>query len=139
MTKLYGIPHNRVPEVWKDIEASIAACCKRGRDKYTKESILAALLDRFMQLWLVLDSEIRAICVTEIVQYPNKKYCRILIGTGKDRHDWRHHTDEIELWAVAQGCDGIESIMRSGWESHYRERGWKKTHIYMEKEFKREV
>ena len=86
-----------------------------------------------MQLWLAYEKGIEAICVTEIVKYPQAKACRILIGTGKNRENWEHFEQTIGLWAKAQGCRLFEAFARNGWKPSFKKRGWKSTHCILER------
>lgn len=103
------------------------------RGKMIPEDLFNYLENREMQLWIYRDPHgVAAVCVTEIVSYPRKKYCRIFIGTGRNRRDWQHHRKSIEEWAKAQKCDGMESFARKGWAEIFND--YKNTHIILEKE-----
>lgn len=131
-----GVPHTQIDEVWPHVEAMIEVACRTGNGRYAPEDILAAIKNRDMQAWIYLDAEIELVCITEIVNYPRRKYCRILIATGKNRKKWEHHIEDIEAWAKAQGCDGMETYARKGWwRVFYRPRGWNLTHFFIERDF----
>lgn len=130
-----GIPSHFVENVWDEVEPWIKRACERGGDKYTPEDIKGHLVNQEMQLWTYRDDELRLVCVTEIVNYPRKKYARIFIATGKDREKWLPFMSVIKGWAKAQGCDGIETFARRGWfRAFYKKAGWEHTHEIIEME-----
>jgi hypothetical protein len=90
-----------------------------------------------MQLWVWKTYAVKACIVTQIINYPQKRYCRLNIVTGVNRDDWKDSISIIEAWAKSQGCHGMESIAREGWWRVFIRllRGWKKTHIFIEKDF----
>ena len=132
-----GIPHTELDSVWQEVLPWIESACRRTNGRYLASDIYRSLQLRETQLWAYRNGGIEAVCVTEIIKYPRKKYCRILIGTGRNRQNWQHHVLDIEQWAWAQECDGMESFARIGWwRAFYRTlTGWKFTHEYIEKEF----
>lgn len=87
-----------------------------------------------MQLWAGLsETEILAVCVTEIVTYPLAKVCRIMFATGRDPAHMIEFMPELETWARAEGCTSISANARPGWERFLRPGGYEKTHVMLEK------
>jgi hypothetical protein len=81
-----------------------------------------------------MQDEILAVCVTEVINYPRKKYARVMILTGKERKKWMDlYRESIEKWAIGIGCDGVESLARKGWEREFKD--YDATHVLLEKEF----
>ncbi len=126
-----GIPHTEVESVWGEIVGLIVKACESCNGRYLATDVKKLLKDRKWQLWVYRESDIQAICVTEILLYPRKKYCRIVMGIGRDRTAWQDHRKTIEEWARSQGCDGIESIARIGWKRIFTD--WQHTHEYLER------
>jgi hypothetical protein len=89
-----------------------------------------------MQLWLVVteSNEVLCVCVTEIRKYPNYSVCDTRIVTGKQYKDWFHYVDRIGEWAKKQGCKKMEIFARPGYVPMFKERGYKATHVQVEKE-----
>jgi hypothetical protein len=134
-----GIPAEALPDWWPLLSPMIAAACARSGGKYRAVDILRALIAREMQLWAALDpgeqsaNSVAAICLTEIVNFPGKRVCRILAGTGERRERWVHFAEEIGDWARLQGCAAIEAVARPGWERDFAALGYRKTHVILEK------
>lgn len=132
---LSAVPADRVASIWPQAEPELRRACNRSDGRYAVEDVLASLLTRDMQLWLSVDvgdsDRIEAVCVTEIVRYPQERRCGLVFCAGHRPARWLHHLDEIGGWARAQGCAALELQGRPGWERLLR--GWEKTHVLLRK------
>lgn len=134
MADLIGVPAPQVLEVWSEVRPWVVQALKRGYGRYLDSDILEAILSRNMQLWIAREGDgLLAVCVTEIIRYPRKSFARVMIGTGRERQKWQDFVSIIEDWAKAQGCAGLEMQARCGWERIHT--GYKKSHVFLEKEF----
>lgn len=112
---IVGIPHAQIEQWWPLIEPLVAKALKYADGKYAPENVLEGLKARQYQLWManVLD----AICVTQIINYPQKRVCIVFLAAGKNMHRWVNEMDEtISAWARERGCKSIEMHGRPGWE-----------------------
>lgn len=133
VSEFYGIPADKLDEIWPQIEPFIIKACKRSFGRYEAIDFYKNLANRDMQLWVSeKHREIEAVCVTEIINYPHLRCCNIKLGTGKNRENWQHFRNYIERWATEQGCQRVESIARMGWEKIFK--GYSATHVFLEKE-----
>lgn len=131
-----GVLSQEVGPIWGKVSPWIAQACRRGHDRYTPDDILSSLLEKKTQLWLAFRmGDADALAVTEILVYPQKRYGRILMGAGTEPDDIDDFITTLEGWARSLGCDGVESLMRPGFEPAFRRNGWKKSHVLMEKDF----
>ena len=73
------------------------------------------LKHRNWYLWVGLDSEdeVKAAMVSRI--YPRKTVFAVCFLAGKDMKDWKHLLNDIEDWAVQNGCTELEIQGRKGW------------------------
>lgn len=96
-----------------------------------------AVIKRDIQLWAIWSGEqLEAVVLTEIIDYPRKRYCNVHGLAGVNHKRWLHLVWNIEEWAKTKGCDGIESAHgRVGFERELKELGWKSAARYFEKEF----
>jgi hypothetical protein len=117
-----GIPRHQVHELWGQVKPLIEAALSRGRGEMLAEDVLGFLVSGDMQLWIARDDRIRAICVTEIVQFPRLKVCRLALGAGSGLRLWSHGKAVIKSWAQSQGCNELWGGGRKGWS---RVLGWK--------------
>lgn len=133
--RLHPVLPHELPELWPTIRDRVATCCARSGGKYEPLDVLMHCLSRRMGLWLARqdEGEIAAIAITEICAYPRLAVCKLLACTGDDAPHWIELLAEIEAWAKAQGCAVMEPICRPGWERHLKPKGYRKTHVVLEK------
>lgn len=136
VSEFIPVPSNKVDFIWEKIGRMLEQACETNNGRLPVEALYQNLKNKDMQLWISVSDkhQIECCCVTEIINYPNKKYCQVVIGTGSHFHNWVGFMRRIEDWAKQQGCDGIQSIARKGWGRVLKEQGWQQTHIFIEKE-----
>jgi hypothetical protein len=112
------------------IEAALA-CGEFPKD--SPESIYERLTSAGAQMWLGLDGErIKALLLSEILIYPERKVCYLFLCTGQEFENWLRFLDNIEKWAKEVGCSSMELKARGGWEKVLK--NYKRTHVVLEKE-----
>lgn len=133
--RLHRVAPHELPDLWPQIRERVAACCARSGGKYEPVDVLLNCLSRRMNMWLVQGDadHISAIAITEIVAYPRITVCKLLACTGEGAEQWVDLLADIEAWAKAQGCAAIEPICRPGWERRLKPKGYRKTHVVLEK------
>lgn len=83
--------------------------------RYEPEDIRDALKERGMQLWVALEgTDLAAILVTQILNFPRCRECDLFIWSGRMTDDWREHLKTVEEWAAAQGCHYMGTHSRLG-------------------------
>lgn len=98
------------PETWAKAKPLIEAAIARGLPTHTAEDVRAAIDAGAMQIWCLNDTAI----VTEIVQYPQFKACRVLYVGGK-MSSVNALKPDIEKWAKLEGCRFMLAGGRKGW------------------------
>jgi len=127
-----GVQAEHVNNVWPFISWMMEKVCSET-GYFDKDDIKKFLEDRDMQLWIVLDDEkIKNITVTEIINFPRKKVCRIVFCTGEDYEEWAGCIKLLEDWARSQDAE-LQPFARPGWEKSLGQLGYKKTHVLFEK------
>lgn len=134
---LIGIESCRVDDVWNEIKQLVERACARSFPKFTVDNIKAAVMRRDMQLWVIVEEKIYAVIVTEIINYPLRRVCRVLIATGSQRERWQHLISEIENWAADHGCVSMDLLARPGWKRILK--GYRHSHDQLEKDLKRVI
>lgn len=130
----FGVPSADIEKAWPLFKKLIDDACLRSNGKFIGDDIKKSLISRDMQLWGVSDGKkILAAVVSEIVNYPRLKACRVLIGTGENYENWARYIQIVETWGKSQGCTLIELITRPGWKKPMKEFGFKETHVHLEK------
>ena len=128
------IPRDRLSDWWATVLPWLEAVAQRSKGKESVERLRAGIEGEDLQLWVWFRGELRALAVTEIVQYPGTRRLRVRIVTGKDRQEWAAASlAAMEAWAAEIGCDAVEPICRRGWERDLRALGYRCDHLIMEK------
>lgn len=70
-----------------------------------------------------------AVVVTELVQEPQQKICHVFLAAGR-MAEIERLADEIEGWAVREGCTKARLTGRKGWARTFLSRtGWRDTEL----------
>lgn len=126
-----------IDRIWSLVEDLIQSACDRAGGFADAEHIRQILKNARMQLWVVWDVEnqkVLCVCVTELREYPKYRICDIKITVGRGMKTWFHFIDHIMEWAKKQGCKKMEVFARPGWKKILESRGFKQTHVQIEKE-----
>lgn len=98
------------------------------------EDLIGQIESRDRQCWaIVIDGELKAVCLTRLFE-DRLKICEVTHLAGFDRQAWESAYQELEDWAIAQGCARIKAIARPGWERISKRFGLQKTHVMLEKD-----
>ena len=130
--KPYLIPSYWVDEAWPHVEPFLPAIIKSARGKLTGEDLRHICKSGVYQLWLAMGEEVIAVGMTEIIPYPKKRICRVIVGEGRQRKKWQHFIKEIESWARQQNCTGMQVLGRPGWQRVHID--YDATHVLLEKD-----
>ena len=123
----YGIPSNNIYQYWNEVETLIAKGLEYSDGKYETWDIFTLIESKQMQLWIITEGEKIIACgVTQIVIYPQKKVCLIVLVSGKDFDRWEHFIKEIRDWARSINCQTIETYGRPGWKKKLKD--WTEIH-----------
>lgn len=116
--ELSGVKAEDVHRVWKDVRPLLERVMEHGNGEFSPETILEALLERHMQLWVGHeDGNIIHAGITQIINFPTgKRVCEVTHLAGERMDEWAvDHCDIIESWAKEQGCHSVRIIGRKGW------------------------
>lgn len=127
---LFGINPKDIHRCWAKVERPIQNALKYGDGKYSLSDIEVALKLHEMQLWVVIDKlgGMKAVIITQIVCYPNKKVMFFLLIQGVKFGDWKHFIADFTTFAKSHGCTSIEGYGRPGWEKKITDIGFNKVH-----------
>jgi hypothetical protein len=133
---------DRLPDAWPTVGPLIALACARSSGKFLPQDVARAVAEGRFQLWVGIEGPksghaIHVMLLTRIATYPRLTVCELLACVGDDRVGWEHLLDAIEHWAKARGCALVQPIARPGWERVLKERGYRKTHVMLEKDLTR--
>lgn len=131
--QLVPVPPDKLGAAWNFVSANIAAIAQATRQKLTVEDFGRLIADGSFTLWVVLeDGVLLAVVITEIIQYPQRRVCRVNACVGEHRQKWIHLLSEIEAWGRANGCAAMEILARKGWARVLPD--YQMTHVFLERE-----
>lgn len=134
LIQLVPLPAPQVPDWWPMVRDMVEDACKYSNGKYSVGDVLNFILQKRMQMWVAMKGhEVCAIGISELVNYPQLRVCRMLCATGDDMALWAKLIDEIEAWALQVGAQAMEVMARPGWERVLKKFGYEKSHIQLDK------
>ena len=132
--KLVDFPLSELADWLPNIWEMLKQACERSSGKYEPMDIVRAVYAKKMQLWNAIDEgKILAIGITEVVQYPHTKVCRLLAATGEELAVLVQVLPKLEEWAQSIGCGWMEPICRPGYKKALKELGYTHQHEILEK------
>ena len=131
LAELSGVQFYEVDSVWNEVKPFVEKALQYNPGNFNSDDILRFIKNRDMQLWIISDGNIIGAGVTQIISYPRKKICLILLLSGNDFESWKHLLKDLIPWAKSNQCSALELQGRPGWE---RKLKWEKTAIIMRKE-----
>ena len=132
---------DRLVEAWPAVAPLVALACARSSGKFQLPDVARALAEGDFQLWVGIDDTapesapavVRVMMLTRLLPYQRLLACELLACVGDDREAWEPLLDDIEAWARANGAALMQPIARPGWERVLAKRGYRKTHVMLEK------
>ena len=102
--------------LWDKVKDNLALALERSRGEYTLEDINLQLISGLMKLWIGYDEtgKLLASAVCELVNYPQKRVCYVVLAGGGFFDIWTEASMCIEEWAMANGADAIAAFTRRG-------------------------
>lgn len=110
-----GLPAARIEEWWPQFKPFVERSLAEGMGEWTANDILAAIKINEMQAWAAYDGKIVAGMVTQILNYPRKRICDLILASGERMDDWVHWIGFIKGWAKNEGCHYVRVMGRRGW------------------------
>ncbi len=100
--------------MWEQVVPFINKVCDKVDLWYTLDNIKEKLLSREMQLWTSQSgTQIKSICITQLVVHPKYKYLDIILMAGELGST--QYLKQIETWARTMGCKKVKFTGRKGW------------------------
>lgn len=102
--------------VWPRVEDLLRPAIDQSGGRYTIDTTRAAISRGEMQLWVAFnETEIFAAMTSTVSVYPAKTMLCVVHCGGRMMGLWLQTMNDVENWAKAQGCAGVEIIGRGGW------------------------
>lgn len=85
--------------------------------------------------WEPEENRALAMCGTSIIERGDKRIGEIVWATGSGREHWFPLIADVERYhKVHLDCSGMKAIARPGWKRDLQDRGYRMTHIVMERD-----
>ncbi len=106
-------------KIWHLVEPFLNRALKRYLPVYFTSDLLEMVKKEEMQLWIITNNEeekLYGACLSQILPYPRAKICNVMLLGGKDWGRWKDDlSSAIEMFAISQKCDFLQTIGRRGW------------------------
>ena len=104
------------------------------RSKETVVNLLGQIKRHEVRIALVWDGQqARALIGVRIIRRGDDLIGELCWTTGQGMREWQHLLDVLEQLLKDAGCVEIRPICRLGWTRFLKSRGYKTTHMMMEK------
>lgn len=127
--KILGIPHYSLDEQWETAEPLVQKALDEtvAGNLYDTASIKEAIRTRDMQLWFVVeDTRILAVAITQILVYPKAAVLDVLFMGGDFYDTWNVlFNSTMKKYAEAHGCTYARGYGRLGWARKVKHLGIK--------------
>jgi hypothetical protein len=100
-----------------------------------EHDVLDLIMQQKMQLWGIHDGALKAVMVTEILEYPTVKHLNVALIGGDSMSMWDDVVvDTLERFGKEHGATAIQGAGRRGWVKHLEQFGFKEYATVMIKE-----
>ena len=122
---LIGVPSAMVRGVWPNVASHIEACLAVfDEHRWLPEDILTAIEARDMQLWVLSEAGLKAVVVTEVINYPRARELNIFLVHGEIPGGWDEPLEKMAQWAKEEGCTHISTSGRPGVTKKFKDLGY---------------
>jgi len=133
--KAHIVQPEDVAHIWEEVAPLLDKVKEHTEGELETDDFLEPLTHGDMQLWMATEeSDVRAVMVTQIITYPQKRVLRIISLAGEDFEEIRSFQEMIEGFAIKLGCTALEMWGRKGWKKLLPD--WKDTYIVYTKDLK---
>ena len=131
--QLQQVPIEHFLTVLPHVNRWLASVVDRSGRRYTLPILCEMIAQGLIQMWLIGDDKPRGIVLTELYFAPSGlKFATIRGAAGDGAEGWMPLIAELEEWARAEGCAGIDATARKGWARRLPD--YKMSHVFLEKE-----
>lgn len=117
---------------WDDVKYSLQEAFENDYGRMSINDIKDAIECHKMQMWGIHDGILRAVMITEIIDYPQLRSLRVVAVAGKEMDTWLDVLlVTIEQYGAENSAHILEFTGRKGWEKVLTKHGWGNTQIVM--------
>lgn len=120
-----GFPSEHLSLVWDDVSQLIVQGLRYSDGEFQACDFYNLITEGKMQLWTASDDvTLTGIVVTEIIRFPQKKVCQVVLVAGTAVERWESCLTMIEEWAFDLGVTDMRAYGRPGWKPKARKHGY---------------
>jgi len=117
---------------WEDVKEPLQKAFLLDEGRMSINDVKDALEAQRMQLWGIHDGTLRAVMITQIINYQQLRALSVVAVAGKEMDTWLDVLIKaIEEYGAENGCHILEFTGRKGWEKVLTKLGWGNTQIRM--------
>lgn len=133
---IQGIQSADARAVWPIVGPMIDKVIDRFDPGFTSDGILRSIERKDHQLWVIRkESEILAVIVTEINNYPEYRVLHAPYIAGNGMNEWFDSAfDVLESFAKHHGCKYLTGCGRRGWVKQGASRGYQEVYTVVRKQ-----
>jgi hypothetical protein len=131
--RLICVPPDEARNIWPKVYKLIHEAMWRGNISSFRD-VADAVLTGNALLWLAIDTEWRAVAITQTRSTEWRKVCTILACAGKDMRRWLPLLKLIEDYARDEGCSAVRICGRKGWQRVLLSQNYRAKRVILEKE-----
>lgn len=129
-----GVKSEHIPLIWPEVQPFLESALFYSEGEYHISDIYNLLMYHKMQLWVAtLPDGLHGCAVTEILNYPQKQICSMVLMAGHSLDAWEQIADMIEQWAYDEGCDLVRNCARPGWKRRAAKHGYSQSYVVFTK------
>lgn len=123
------VPTEHALFIWPKVKDYIAAATVYTRGRYEADDVLDLILDGSHLLWIAFEDaqHVKGAVVTNIAEYPRSRWlaCPFVTGEIGTFSNWGIPMLRVlQRFARDNGCEGLESTARLGWERIFKNEGY---------------
>lgn len=135
MTTLLRLTADDIDSFHEALRPWVEHTAKHSGQRYDGDYLISKARKEDIQFWIVTENGvIKALFITEIIDFPEIREFRILTLTGVDMSCWVGLINQLEDFARTQNCARIGMMARPGWERVGARYAYVKTHVHLEKD-----
>ena len=120
------VPSEHVLNVWPAVADYVQNALESTDGRYELEDVLEMVEGGGFLLWIAVDGkQIRGCVITQMMQYPRKKFLGCPFVTGDEFASWKQPMFEtLQRFARDNDCEGLEATARLGWSRVFKDDGY---------------
>lgn len=133
------VPKEAVDAVWLAVEQILRPAVELARGELYMYDVRMRCLLGTMQLWVIAEAAVlRAVAVTEVIDYPQTTAVRITLLAGEGMPEWQEQLlQKIERFGRTVGASRVEAYGRKGFVRALAPLGFELAYYAIMKEIKR--